>query len=300
MPKHKISIWDRQRRKMVEEIVPAGRLLAAAYHPAIYFWLGRLLYKHVGLSRILGKAAKTKWSRKRIRRFVRRYNIDLDECLESVEQWRSFNDFFIRRLKRSSRPVDENGDRVVSPADCRALFFSSLNSGDHLRVKGLDFTLCQLIGGREELAEEFAGGAVMIGRLSPVDCHRFYYPAAGEMLESWDVPGGYDSVHPIALRRYGTILAENCRRVTLMNLSRRCRALMVEVGAFAVADIVQTHPGGKFEKMQEKGYFNLGGSTVVLIISSGQFTWDGDLLERSEEGVESRLRFGEGIGGAVK
>ena len=68
----------------------------------------------------------------------------------------------------------------------------------------------------------------------------------------------------------------------------------IEVGAILVGKIVD---GGKtsFRKGDEKGYFEIGGSTIVVLIRDG-IKIDEDIMEQSRMGIETTVRYGERIG----
>ncbi len=289
-------IRERRTGREQTERVPAGFWLAVVYHPLIRPWLGWILFGRAWCSRWLGRLARTSWSRRRIARFIRKYDVDVGECAGQVDEFASFNDFFIRRLRPECRPCDWQENVLVCPADCRAVFLPALEESESLRIKGFDFRLPALLAASPDQVSRLAGGPAMIARLAPVDCHRYYYPAAGRVLSWQAIPGRYDSVHPLAMRRRDGILAANSRRVSWLDLTGFGAAAMIEVGAFAVADIVQTHEGREFDKLQEKGYFNLGGSTIVLLLQPGAVDWDRDLLDNSAAGIETKLPFGERIG----
>ena len=50
------------------------------------------------------------------------------------------------------------------------------------------------------------------------------------------------------------------------------------------------------KKGEEKGYFEFGGSTIVLLLQHGKVRLDSDLIENSENGYETIVRMGERIG----
>ena len=54
-----------------------------------------------------------------------------------------------------------------------------------------------------------------------------------------------------------------------------------------------------FEKGQEKGYFEQGGSTIVLFFEKDKIKVDDDILEMSGNGIETKVRMGERIGVTV-
>lgn len=74
---------------------------------------------------------------------------------------------------------------------------------------------------------------------------------------------------------------------------------MVEIGAFTVGSIQQRfNTGVRVAKGARKGFFELGGSTVVLLFQRGAIRLDEDLCARTEENIETFVRFGESIGKA--
>lgn len=73
----------------------------------------------------------------------------------------------------------------------------------------------------------------------------------------------------------------------------------IEVGAFTVASIVQTYLPGLVTKGQEKGYFQYGGSTLVLLFEPDTIEFDRDLIVDSAEQLEVRVLTGTKIGNSI-
>ena len=71
---------------------------------------------------------------------------------------------------------------------------------------------------------------------------------------------------------------------------------MMEVGALLVGRIVNHHQAARVSRGQEKGYFQFGGSTVVLLLEKDKVTLDADILENSAANIETVVRMGEKIG----
>ena len=70
----------------------------------------------------------------------------------------------------------------------------------------------------------------------------------------------------------------------------------MEVGALLVGKIVNHHGPAPIRRGQEKGYFQFGGSTVVLLLKKDTAILDEDILENSRNGIETLVKFGEKIG----
>ena len=63
-----------------------------------------------------------------------------------------------------------------------------------------------------------------------------------------------------------------------------------------VGRIVNNHQVYTYKKGEEKGYFEFGGSTIVLLVKKNIINVDKDILENSSEGIETIVKYGEGIG----
>ncbi|MBP5183162.1 MAG: phosphatidylserine decarboxylase, partial [Lentisphaeria bacterium] len=130
-------------------------------------------------------------------------------------------------------------------------------------------------------------------RLAPVDYHRYHFPCdCVQESPSLVIPGKYHSVNPVALAERPDIYAENTRQITLLSSPVFGRFLFLEVGAFGVGSIVSTSGPGAHGKMEEKGYFKFGGSTVILIFEAEKISWEEDLLKNTGEELETLVRCG--------
>lgn len=249
-----------------------------------------LLSKNPYFSRLMGLLMKSSFSQRKIAPFIEKYGIDSSEFLDPIESFSSFNDFFIRKLKPSARPIDSDPASLIIPADGRYLFFEEV--GD-FAVKGQTFDIATFLGDAS-LAERYRRGAMAIARLAPVDYHRFHFPAASVPSEWRQINGAYFSVNPIAIKRNLSIFWENKRVVTELVTEHFGTILYVEVGATSVGTICQSYrPGRRAERGEEKGYFSFGGSTIVLFIEEGRVAFCKELLEASKRGVEIRCLLGQ-------
>lgn len=257
--------------------------------------LRRSLLTRPLFSRAYGRWQSSSASRRAIARVVRDLAIAMDDYVSPAGGFVSFNDFFTRKLKPGARPIDPDPNRLVSPADGRLFAFADLQGDTLLPAKGRHISLARLLGGPEH-ARPFHDGAAFIVRLCPSDYHRFHFPCAGVAGPPRLLRGPLESVNPYALARGRAILDHNQRQVTMIDSPRFGRVAYVEVGALCVGRMVQTFQPGPVEAGQEKGYFEFGGSTVVLVFEPGRLRFDPDLLEHSGRGIETLVRMGEGIG----
>jgi phosphatidylserine decarboxylase len=248
------------------------------------------------ITQLMGWYSKKAFSRAKIDAVQKQLSLSMDDFQTPSSGFRNFNDFFTRKPKPGCRPFDPDPDVLVSPSDCRLFVIPNVDRNDMFQVKHMTWSVQKLAGVSEERADKFRKGAVALLRLAPGDCHRFYYPADGELCQRNCLKGLYDSVNPIALAARKNVLLENVREVSELKLSGFGEALMIEVGAFGIAAIVQTHQGRSFCKMTEKGYFEVGGSTIVLVFQAGAVSFDQDLLDHSFNGFETLVKAGERIG----
>jgi phosphatidylserine decarboxylase len=228
--------------------------------------------------------------------FITKYGLDVDEFAKSPFDFKTFNEFFYRQLKSGARPIAA-GERVaVLPADGRHLAFPNVDTAAGFYVKGAKFTLAALLGD-EALAAKFAGGAMLISRLCPVDYHRFHFPVAGVPDESRLINGWLYSVSPIALRKNVRYLVENKRELTLVESAEFGTVAMLEVGATNVGTIKQSYvPGRAVAKGDEKGFFAFGGSCVITVFQRGRIRFDADLLSSSDDQIEVYAKMGDRLG----
>lgn len=270
---------------------PVGRLFVwlVARRKVFSWWYGRKMNQRVSALRILP--------------FITAYEINVDEFLKSPFDYKTFNEFFYRALKPSVRPVAAGDHVAVFPADGRHLVFPNVETTPGFYVKGASFTLAELFGEsaasaeNRPLATKFAGGAMLISRLCPVDYHRFHFPVSGQPSEPRLINGWLYSVNPFALRRSLHYLVQNKRVVTLIESPTFGTVAMFEVGATNVGSIQQTHITGRAAvKGDEKGLFAFGGSCVITIFQRDRIRFDPDLIGPSAEHMEVYARMGDRLG----
>jgi phosphatidylserine decarboxylase len=264
-----------------------ARLFAALWLP--------LLARCSFLSRFYGFLQNRPNSKKKILRFIETFDIDSSEFADPVSSYRSFNEFFIRKLKPGCRPIDMRTDRVVMPADGRVLVFPDLSKTEGFYVKGQRFDLFAFLC-NSVLARRYQEGSMMIVRLCPTDYHRFHFPFGGIPSRARAISGTLYSVNPVALGKRLSIFWENKRMVTELTTDSCGLILMVEIGATCVGTIHQTYrPEQSVCKGDEKGYFSFGGSSLALLFERGSIMFDEDLVENSLLHLETRVLFGSSL-----
>jgi len=294
-----IRYFHRTKQVVETEQVYGESWLRWTYGTALGRFALWLLVKRAVVSRYYGWRMTWRASANKILPFIVDYNLDVDEFAKKAFAFKTFNEFFYRALKADARPIAADDHVAVLPADGRHLAFQTVDATEGFYAKGQQFDLKAFLG-NERLAQEFAGGSLLISRLCPVDYHRFHFPVDGTPGEARLINGFLYSVSPIALRRNLAYLWENKRMVTLVESPQFGRVAMVEIGATMVGSIVQTYvPGRATAKGAEKGLFKFGGSCVVTIFRRGKIKLDADLVKHSAEGMEVYARMGERLGAAM-
>ncbi|MFS8564472.1 MAG: archaetidylserine decarboxylase [Rhabdochlamydiaceae bacterium] len=239
---------------------------------------------------------KSRFSQFKIKPFIKAFHVDSSEFRDSVDSFRCFNDFFIRHLKPSARPINPDVKRAILPADARYLVYSNIASIDGFWVKGHKFSLEELLLS-QALAKKYAAGSMVIARLAPVDYHRFHFPISCTSETPLSIPGKLYSVNPTALKKDIDILTRNKRMLTTLHSDNFGDVTYIEVGATNVGSIHQTfQPGKQHAKGEEKGYFSFGGSCLILLFEPGKIQFDKDLLNASSRKIEVLGRLGQSLG----
>ena len=276
--------------KLTEGADGQDRLLGALYGNAF----GRMLLKPLtapALSKLAGRFLSTGASRVFIKPFIKNNHIDMSQ-FEPVE-YESYNDFFSRRIRPEARPIDLDPRHLISPADSKLTALPITENG-RFTLKHTQYTVGSLLK-NPALAAQYVGGWALIFRLTVDDYHRYCYAFDGEKGENVVIPGKLHTVNPIA-NDYFPIYKENAREYTILRTREFGEVIAMEVGALLVGKIVNHHGPATVKRGQEKGYFQFGGSTVVLLLKRDTAILDDDILENSRNGIETVVKFGEKIG----
>lgn len=300
----RVFYLDRKTKRVEQEKIYGGFFLKIFYCPKTALGVGfkyllPFLTRTPLFSKLSGWIQKSSFSKRKIASFIEKYQIKKDDFIEPLEGYGSFNEFFIRKLHPLAREIDKGEKKAVFPADGRYLVIDDIEKSPRFFIKGQKFSLEEFIG-CADLAKKYNQGAMVIARLCPTDYHRFHFPF--HCIPSFPklIQGAYYSVSPLALRKNLSILCENKRMLTKLETVHFGEVLFVEVGATAVGSIHQTYtPLKPCYKGEEKGYFEFGGSTIVMIFEPSRITFDEDLLKASQDCLEVKGLMGESLGTAI-
>ena len=293
-----IRYYDRYRQQYCLEEVYGERALRLAYETPVGRAFSLLVFARPFFSKVFGWQMKRPGSRKKIEPFVMQYGLDPDEFLLSLDDYNSFNDFFCRELKDGKRPVDEDSDSIVFPADGRHMGWQEIGSEEQVFVKGQKWDLSELLGRDEALVERFSGGSMVLSRLCPVDYHHFHYPVGGCVSDPRWCGKLLFSVSPIALRHNLSYMWRNKRCLNLIETESAGHCCFIEVGATNVGTIKhRSFPSdGSVKKGEPKGWFEFGGSSVLTLFEKGRVGLSEDLLKYTSEGTELYAKVGDRMG----
>lgn len=233
-------------------------------------------------------------------RISKLFAIDPYEWMIPQKGFESFNDFFIKQFKPDVRPIFPESDVVVSPVDGKLTVVENLTidpkyPNSFFNVKSENFTLQRFLNS-DGLACEYAGGMLLIFRLSPYNYHHFHFPVNCVPTKKVDLGGGYESVDPITYKTNINPLVINARHLVKLQTSFG-QVLMVIVGAYNVGSIKESFEIGKqYKKGNEAGYFQYGGSTIALVFKRETLDVGKQFLAHSRQGYETSVVVGERIG----
>ena len=282
-------IADRQGNVLVKD--DAGKAQKFLYRT----FIGRLLLKIITrpfLTKLVGKYKNGKRSAKGIKKFIAAHAIDMSDY--EPREYSSFNDFFTRKIKDGARPVDLTPDHLVSPCDAKLSVYTADEKGEY-PIKNSYYRLKDVVG--EENAEKFYGGTVLVFRLSVDDYHRYSFFDSGTAEKTVKIKGVFHTVNPVATERY-KVFSLNAREYTLIHTQNFGDAVYAEIGALCVGKIVNTGKT-RFVRGEEKGYFEFGGSTIVLLVQKDKVKLRSDWKESLMQEQEGPVHMGERVGRAI-
>lgn len=220
-------------------------------------------------------------SKHKIKRFVRQNNIDLSDYVDT--KYKSFNDFFIRDIKSGKRTIDEG---LVSVCDSKLSVYK-IDDQSKFHIKNSIYSVEELIG-EKNCNYKYA----LVFRLAVDDYHHYIFPDDGEIIRAKKIKGVLHTVQPIAFKRY-KVFHENSREISFLKCKSLGNICYIEVGAMFVGKICN-NKRTIFKKGDEKGYFEFGGSTVILLFEN-DIKVNNKILKNSKKGIETIVKMGQSI-----
>lgn len=241
------------------------------------------------VSRKVGIFLNSKFSRWLVPVFVKKNGINMDEY--EKKDYKSFNDFFIR--KRNIERIDITPNHLISPCDGYLSVYSIEESRTY-KIKNTEYHLEQLLDSAA-LAQKFSGGYCMIFRLTPRHYHRYCYICEGVKKESRKIAGKLHCVRPVAYTSV-PVFVENSREYVEIRSDVFGHVVQMEIGALLVGKIYNHQSGNKVLQGQEKGYFEFGGSTILILVEKDRVKIEKKILECSMRDQETEVCIGTMVG----
>lgn len=272
------------------------RLLSDAYDS--YF--GRSILQILSMpafSKCSRKLLSSKLSGGFVTQFAESNGIDMFDYEE--KQYSTFNEFFTRKIKPGRRHFEHDEKVLVSPSDGKVSAYKITPSNTFV-IKNSVYNVDSLLRDRK-LAKKYAGGYALVIRLSVDDYHRYIFPVSGIKSHDRDIQGFLNTVNPVA-NRHVEVYKENTRTYCMLRTEHFGDLIQMEVGALLVGRISNHHPEGNLRVSQgeEKGCFEFGGSTIVLLLEKDKAVVDEDLIKNTADGCETKVRQGEHLAAAAE
>jgi phosphatidylserine decarboxylase len=276
-------------------------------------------------------------SHKWIAEYAKQYSIDMKEiavcrdCKSLEECWNKFetlNDFFIRVRTGLPRVITAKRSRTIvsSPADAYTMYLMTSDIRNKVWVKGSRFSVEELFTARERLHPD-TQYHLFIFRLAPHHYHRFHSPLSGYVVAIKSAGTEYFSVDPQVVRSKVNVYTRNVRVVVQLETPSGDSVFLAIVGATCVGSIQFSHPGLVEQYRRETGiaqltdhtipsrgylfrrkvsiglhaelgYFQYGGSTVILCAPAEGFQLSASaqiIRKHARETIETEVRVGEPV-----
>ena len=260
--------------------LPGRLLLQLLIRPANSKFVGRVMDS--GMTRIF------------IPRFIRSHDIDLTDYKEV--KYKSFNDFFVREVKDGARPISMNPEDVIAPCDGKLTAYK-ITKNSVFEIKNSVYDLKSVLKDKK-LADDFLDGVCLIFRLMPNDYHRYCFIDNGEIVSSKKIKGVLHTVRPIALKKH-RIYKKNAREYVTLKTENFGTVVQMEVGALFVGRIMNDATIKEFRRGEEKGMFEFGGSTIVMLFKKDTVRIEDVIYANTDLNIETVVKMGMVVGSRI-
>lgn len=224
--------------------------------------------------------------------FIRNNAIDMDRFAEPAGGFRSFNEFFTRPLKPEYEPKPTAD--FISPCD-GLLTVKQIEDDSIIVAKNSRYSIKELLDDAD-LAGDFSEGTALIFRLTPKHYHRYSYCANGAITGKRRIDGILHCVRPIAVETQ-EVYTQNSREYIVIESEKMGKIVQMEIGAMLVGKITnrpECAPPNRAVVGEEKGYFEYGGSTIIVLLDH-QVEFSRDIAERPAVDGEIPVTVGETV-----
>ena len=245
-------------------------------------FIGRIILKLIynrWVSNIVGFFLNRKISKPMIKKYIKKYNIDMNLYVPTY--YESFNDFFKRELQEIKKT--DNVKDFISICDSKVSVYK-IEKDLILNIKNSKYTIEELI--KDKVGRDYEDGYCIIYRLEPKDYHHYIFNDDGTIISNKKIDGKLHTVNPIVYDKY---------EVTVLKTTHLDYVIQIEVGALCVGRI-KNREIFQYERYDEKGYFEFGGSTIIQLLKKDIVTIDPEILENTKNDIETQVTIGDVIG----
>lgn len=283
------SVYDRQLKRYVVEKPYKEGALKLMYNTMAGRVLLKLVFARPWFNKLTAMYRKSELSHDKILPFIEKYKINTEEY--DLSTMKSFNDFFKRKRKVVLNPDSSKND-LLAIADAKLSVYN-VSRNLKLNIKNSSYTVGEILGDNE-LAREYAGGKCLVYRLTVDDYHRYHYLDGGFIRKKYRINGELHTVRPISSKY--NVFSRNTREISVLSTYTFGDVVQVEVGAMLIGCIKNHKDVVLFGRLEEKGYFEYGGSTIILLFKKDCIRLDKDIEILSKRNIEAKVRIGEKIG----
>lgn len=243
-------------------------------------------------SKVVGLYLSSPFSKRMIPGFIKKNRIDMQDY-EPVK-YRSFNQFFSRKIKEGARPADPDEDVLLSPCDAYVQAYP-ITDGLVLPIKQSHYSIASLLKD-PELAKCYRDGICLVFRLTVKHYHRYSYPCTGKQSACRFLRGTLHTIRPIALEQT-PVYVQNCREYCTIESEKFGTVTQMEIGALLVGKIKNHYRKPRnVTRGEEKGMFRFGGSSIVLLLEKDRVKLDPTLFPPTLPPTEIPVFMNESLG----
>lgn len=244
------------------------------------------------LARTWGEFLDSPASAAGIESFAALPDYSVDDYFVGPSGWLTFNQFFAREIRPGKRPIaDPHDDTViVSPADAVFMGAHPIGEDSTITVKGAEWRIAELLDG-SPYADAFRNGIYTHVFLQVQDYHRYHVPVGGVVREVRNIHGRV--YLDVARRPDGTLRGVNGdtyqftqeRALVIIESPAVGLVALVPVGMSLISSVNLTpEVGAELRKGDEFGYFQFGGSDIVLLFQDRNVVLEAEVGTRYLQG----------------
>jgi phosphatidylserine decarboxylase len=220
-----------------------------------------------------------------IESFTARPDYNVDDYFPGPSGWQTFNQFFAREMRPGKRPIDAPWDDavIVSPADAIFMGAWPINQNSTVTLKGVEWRIADLLDG-SPYAEAFSNGIYAHSFLRSTDYHRYHVPVSGVVREVRNVHGRV--FIDVVKNEDGSLSGANGdtyqfnqeRGLVILESPTVGLVALVPVGMTLISSVVlEPQVGVELRKGEEFGFFQFGGSDMVMLFQDRGITLDAEV-----------------------